>query len=77
MEYEVKYRKSGAWIWKKEICKGHVLNQELNRMDLHLKRGGIVSITKWSEYDLRLGADWLLATKKQLEKEASQNINLD
>jgi len=72
--YKFKYRKRGLWKCVKSI--GHKLHPELDRMDIYHEDGAITSISQWSKYDLRLGTDWVLFTKKQLEKEAGQKVEL-
>ena len=75
MEYIFKYRKK--WRWQSKLIEGHRLDQENNRMDLFMKNGSIFSIGNWSQYDLNLGSDWVLATKKKMEEEAGVDIKLN
>lgn len=72
--YKFKYRKN--LFWKTETVIGHGLNLEANRMDLYFEDGSILSIGKWSEHDVRLGTDWVLFTKNNMEKEAGRDIKL-
>ena len=72
MSYSFKYR--NGFFWKKEAVIGHQLNPDLNRMDLFLEDGSIRSIGEWSKYDLVLGTDWVLFTKKKMEEESGQEI---
>lgn len=55
---------------------GHKYHPDLNRMDVYHEDGSITSIANWGKYDLRLGNDWVLFTKKQMEKESGQKIDL-
>jgi hypothetical protein len=72
--YKFKYRKL---LIKKTInAIGHKFSPDLNRMDVYHVDGSITSIANWSKYDLFLGTDWVLFTKKQMEKEAGQKIDL-
>ena len=74
MEYIFKYRK--GYFWAKKRVVGHALITELDRMDLYLKDGSIYSIGQWGKYDLQLGTDWVLFTKKKMEEESGQDIKL-
>lgn len=56
---------------------GHRYDQENKRMDVYHSDGSITSIPKWDQCTLYLGTDWVLFTKKQIEKEAGQKINLE
>jgi hypothetical protein len=74
MKYKFKYRK--GLFWKTKTVVGHILQKDMNRMDLYLEGGAIFSIANWDKYDFRLGIDWVLATKEQLEREAGKEIKL-
>lgn len=75
MKYKFKYKK--GLFWKSKTVSGHRLDKDNNRMDLFLEDGSIYSISQWDKYDLYLGIDWVLENKKQMEKEAGQNITLN
>ena len=72
--YMFKYRKIGRLLWKCVKVKGHNMQPQLDRIELFLADGGILSIPQWSKYICKLGPDWELAIKKQMEKEAGQPI---
>lgn len=74
MVYIFKYKR--WFFWKKKTVVGHKLDKELNRMDLYFPDGTIYSVPEWSKCELYLGHDWLLFTKKQMEKESGQPISL-
>ena len=74
MEYFFKYRR--GFFWKKIKVDGHVYRPDTDRMDLFFKDGTLLSIGKWSECDLRLGKDWLLRTKSDMEAESGLDIKL-
>lgn len=64
-------------FFKKSIkAKGHRYDREIDRMDVYHEDGSITSIARWSQCTLYLGIDWVLFTKKQMEKEAGQPVNL-
>ena len=73
--YKFYYRK--RFFWKSIDVVGHQLDKIMDRMDLYLLNGLIMSISGWHLYDLKLKADWVLDTKKQMEKEAGQQISLN
>jgi hypothetical protein len=72
--YKFKFRR--RLFWKSIKASGHKLSPEIDRMDVFRPDGGIVSIAEWSKYDLQLGTDWVLFTKKQMEKESGQDVKL-
>lgn len=72
--YNFVYRR--RLFWKSIKATGHRLDKELDRMDIFHEDGSITSLSQWSKYDLKLGTDWVLFTKKQMEKEAGQKIDL-
>lgn len=75
MNYVFKYRRK--IITKKLKAVGHKYLADLNRMDVFHENGSITSIPKWSDCYLFLGTDWVLYTKKQMEKESGQQISLN
>lgn len=72
MQYTFKYKR--GWFWKKITVVGHKYQHEMDRMDLFLPDGTLQSIAKWSNCDLVLGTDWVLSTKKHMEKETGQAV---
>lgn len=74
--YKFKYRKSNGLFWKTIVAAGHKFDKELDRMDVFHENGAISSIGQWSKYDLKLDTDWVLFTKKQMEKESGQEVKL-
>lgn len=72
--FKFKYRK--GLFYKTIQAAGHKFHPDLNRMDVFHADGSITSIAEWSKYDLRLGVDWVLFTKKEMEKESGQKIDL-
>lgn len=65
------------FFWKKIKAIGHRYDSNSNRMDVYHTDGSILSLADWNKYDLKLGTDWVLFTKKQMEKESGQKIDLD
>lgn len=72
--YYFKYRR---FLPKKIKAIGHKFHSDLDRMDVFCEDGSLVSIPKWSQCYLYLGSDWVLYTKKQMEKEAGQVVPLN
>lgn len=72
--YKFKYKK--YFFWKTIKAIGHRYDKDIDRMDIYHTDGSITSVPKWSQYHLILGTDWVLYTKKQMEKEAGQSIPL-
>lgn len=64
-------------LLKKQIkAVGHNWDKNSDRMDIYHQDGSITSLAKWSSYTLYLGTDWVLYTKKAMEKETGQSIKL-
>ena len=74
--YTFKYKRLGKLFWKSIKVDGHNYTLDTDRMDLFLPDGSIHSLPKWGECEVKLGADWILATKKAAEKDAGQHIPL-
>jgi len=75
MKYCFKYKRK--FFKKTIIAVGHKYLSEMDRMDVYHENGSITSIPKWHECYLFLETDWVLFTKKQMEKESGQQINLN
>ncbi len=74
MKYKFKVKKN--FFWKNYTVIVHSYFKEWDRRDRYFEDGGILSFGSWKNYDLRLGTDWVLATKKKMEEESGTNINL-
>ena len=66
--YVFKYRR--YFFWTKITVSGHKLEEEKDKMLLFYPDGGVREIRKWSEYELWLQSDWVLATKESIKEEA-------
>lgn len=73
-KYKFKFKR--FLFWKSITAIGHSYLKDMDRMDIFDELGGVISLSKWSSYDLKLGADWVLATKEKMESESGQNITL-
>jgi hypothetical protein len=82
MNYIFKYKKDKSLLWKKEVVKGHGFDYDKNgkwtgSMVLYFPNGSIKVIPNWNQYKLILNTDWLIACKKQAEKEGNTKVNLE
>lgn len=50
--------------------------QNRNKMVLYFESGAIKVIGDWQNCEMKLGTDWVLATKDKMEKESGQDIKL-
>jgi len=76
-EYLFTYKRLNSFFSKKIKIIGHRLMESQDRMDLYLPDGTIKSLPKWSECELFLGKDWVEMTKKRMEQESGQKIELN
>lgn len=76
MEYIVKFKHKSAFLWKRRKISGHVYMAEIDKMVLHFKQSRIEEIPEWSKHYVKLGSDFLLAQKEQMEKETGVDVKL-
>ena len=57
-------------------CIGHQWDSKTDVMTVHLQHGGLRTIRKWKECELKLGKDFGLFIKTQSEKEAGQPLRV-
>lgn len=76
MTFKIRYKKSRSWFWTTRTITGFNLIKEQDRFVLFFQDGSIQELAKWSEHDCKLGVDWVLFQKKQMEKESGQPITL-
>ena len=50
--------------------------QNLNKMVLYFPNGALKTIANWDSCELKLDVDWVLFTKRRMEKESGQDIKL-
>jgi len=73
--YVFAYKKY-AWLpWKRVTVVGHRL--EDNTMTLFKEDGGLETVPHWSQYALKLGSDWGVAVKKNMEKESGVDVKVN
>jgi hypothetical protein len=74
--YAFRFKRHKSWFWKKETVVGHKLFPEQDKMVLYFKDGGLREIVKWSECEIRLGADWVTTVQNNMKKESGADIKL-
>lgn len=78
MRYKVKVRHIYSPFWKTLVVCGHNYSKDGDRMDFHLvDNGGIYSIPLWSKHIIKLGQDFILSQKEDMEKTVGQSIPLN
>ena len=75
MTYLFKWRR--CFFWRSRRVSGHHYAPEQNKMVLYKPDGSIEEIVNWEKCAGRLGTDWVLFTKRQMEKQAGTNIQLN
>jgi hypothetical protein len=72
--YNFKYKR---WFFFKSLKNvvGHHHHAQMDRMDVHFQDGSILSIPQWSKCYLKLGSDFFIFQKKELEKQTGQQIH--
>lgn len=75
MQYKFKFRRK--WFWKTLDVVGHKYDEKQDKMIIYLKKGGLQEIKNWKNCEVKLGMDWMLETKKEMEKTVGQNIPMD
>ena len=75
MNYIFKYRR--GWFWKSIKAIGHKYEESQEKMVVYLANGGVQEIKQWKNCEVKLGSDWYVETKKQMEKEAGHKIPME
>ena len=75
-QYKVSYKLLFWPKWKTLEVIGHNLQENHDRMDFYMPDGGIHSVGFWKLHELKLGEDWVAATKKRMEDDSGQKLNL-
>ena len=74
MQYKFKWKRFLFCHARKVI--GHSYDPSQNKMVLFFQSGAIEEIATWSKCSVRLDVDWVLAQKKNMEKESGMTIPL-
>lgn len=75
--YTVKYQRKGQLLRRtlKGLI-GHRYDETVGKMVFYFEDGSIQEVPHWHECGIMLGKDWVLYTKRQMEKQAGQPIPL-
>lgn len=74
MTYKFKYKRFFFYKTIKNV-KGHAFDLDSDRMDI-FTIDGIISIGNWSKYDMKLGSDFLLVQKNDMEQESGTSVTV-
>ena len=79
--YIARYRRIGEvtfprWTKLKDLI-GHKWEQDQNKMVFFFKDGSVMEVAKWLDCEIKLGTDWVLWTKNNMERESQQNVKLN
>lgn len=72
--YKFKFRRRLRLFYRTFVVVGHTYEDPTDRLILYLPDGGIHEISGWSICDCKLGPDWAIAKKKDMEAKAGQSI---
>lgn len=84
--YKFSFRRLGRFsLWRSFRVVGHrssaddvpLGHSSSDKMILYFADGGVREIANWSRCELRLGTDWVLAVKRQAEKQSGTSVSLD
>lgn len=73
--YVFKWKRN--FFWRSRIVVGHNFAADQNKMILYYEDGGLEEIAFWTSCSIRLGKDWVDATRKEMEKKAGLSIPLN
>ena len=80
MSYTFKYRRYqkplNFFFVAIKHCIGHQWDSKQDLMTIHLSGGGLRTIRKWKECEIKLGKDFGSFMKEQAEKEAGQPLKV-
>lgn len=76
MEYKFKYKRLLRLFWRRPKVVGHKLDLQANSITLYFKDGSIRRIPEADRIEFRLGTDWILMNKKQMEEIAGRDVPL-
>ena len=78
--YIVRYRrqtnKFPRWVKLKDLI-GHKFEEKQFKMVFYFKDGSLVEVANWQNCEIKLGVDWVLWTKNNMERESQQTIKLN
>lgn len=75
--YTFQYRRKRSFFFKTiKLCIGHQLDMKQDLMTVYTVGGGVQTIRKWKECELKLEKDFGDFMKEQAEKEAGQPLKV-
>lgn len=75
LKYKFKFKR--GWFWQSRIVIGHRFEPATNKMCFHFDDGGVEEIPNWNLYAAKLGQDWCLAMKAELERKTGQVVPIN
>jgi hypothetical protein len=72
MEYRFRFKHK--WFWHSRKVIGHHFDESQNKMILYFANGGLEEIASWKSCSAKLGSDWALTVKKNMEQQAGVPI---
>ncbi len=67
--YTLKYKFKFLPFWKTVEAMGHQYDPKSNRFEIHLAgRRGLINISNWNLYDLKLGDGWVQFVEENEKK---------
>ena len=75
MEYKFQYKI--RWFWRSISVIGHSYDKDQDKIILYKKDGSVEEIPKWTTCSVKLGVDWVLSVKKNMEKQSGQQISIN
>ncbi len=75
MTYKFKYRR--FIFWRSFTLMGHHYDNTQNKMVVYFPDGSCQEIKRWNLHEVKLGTDWVVAVKKDMENKAGMAIPLN
>jgi hypothetical protein len=74
MTYKVQLKR--FLFWKSYVVTGHQVISQEDKLILYFADGSVLALKGYHNLSLKLGVDWVLFQKKQMEQESGQTISL-
>lgn len=72
MQYKFRYRR--ILFWRSFTVVGHRYEESQDKMVVYFPDGGCQEIKRWRLHEVKLGPDWMMAVKKDMESKAGVSI---
>ena len=76
MEYLFKFKKRRCFFWNSVKIIGHRYDKNQDKMILYIKNGSVEEIAEWSKCSIRLGVDWVIAVKSNMENTSGHTVKI-